>query len=115
MFLRVNFWAYGSTKVEPQLLLNTKGVVVNPLEGYRGLPWLHPGLYSVVNMKEKNFVSCFLEVNLKFDKNASLLKHQKIAYCEKLIEYNEVAIRYVAPLKVAPKLAARRDKHAQIT
>ena len=55
-------------------------------------------------MKETNFVSCFLEVDLKFDKNASLLKHQKIAYCEKLFEYNEVAIRYVAPLKVAPKL-----------
>ena len=57
----------------------------------------------------------FLEVDMKFDKNASLLKHQKIAYCEKLFEYNEVAIRYVAPLKVAPKLGACRDKYAQIT
>ena len=61
------------------------------------------------------FISCFLDVDLTFDKNATLFKHQKIAYCVKLFEYNEVAIRYVAPLKVAPKLAARRDKHAQIT
>ena len=62
-----------------------------------------------------SFISCFLEVDLTFDKDATLLKHQKIAYCEKLFEYNEVAIRYVAPLKVAPKLGACRDKHAQIT
>ena len=62
-----------------------------------------------------SFISCFLEVDLTFDKNATLLKHQKIAYCVKLFEYNEVAIGYVAPLKVALNLAARRDKHAQIT
>ena len=43
--------------------------------------------------------------------NAGTFKHQRRLRA-KLFEYNEVGIRYVDPLKVAPKLGSCRDKHA---
>ena len=46
--------------------------------------------------------------------NAATFKHHRRLRA-KLFEYNEVGMRYVDPLKVAPKLGSCRDKHAHVT
>ena len=52
------------------------------------------------------------ECKVKCKKMQALLNIRRLR--AKLFEYNKVGIRYVDPLKVAPKLVLCRDKHAQI-